>query len=95
MLPYRSAPGIPCVRFAPRPLRSAKGTGLSEPQITRIALMGYDFRGLVDGFIEVNVLSERGRLFGVDGCGYRECFGGAFDFGDRVSGGCVSAGVGI
>ena len=70
MLPYRSAPGIPCVRFAPRPLRSAKGTGLSEPQITLIAQMGYDFRGLVDGFIEVNVLSERGRLFGVDGGGY-------------------------
>ena len=37
MLPYRSAPGIPCVRFAPRPLRSAKGTGLSEPRITRMA----------------------------------------------------------
>ena len=37
MLPYRSAPGIPCVRFALR-----KGRGLSEPQITQIALMGYD-----------------------------------------------------
>ena len=43
MLPYRSAPGIPCVRFAPRPLRSAKGTGLSEPRIGVIALMGCDF----------------------------------------------------
>ena len=42
MLPYRSAPGIPCVRFAPRPLRSAKGTGLSEPRITQIAQMGCD-----------------------------------------------------
>ena len=66
MLPYRSAPGIPCVRFA-----SAKGTGLSEPQITRIALMGYDFRGLVDGFIEVNVLSESGYVYSdVTGGGY-------------------------
>ena len=76
------------------PLRFTKGMWTSEPQITRIALMGFDFRGLVDGFIEVNVLSERGRLFGVDGCGYWECFRGAFDFGYWVSGGCVSAGVG-
>ena len=55
-LPLR--PGHPL-----RSLRSAKGTELSEPQITRIALMGYDFRGLVDGFIEVNVLSESGYVY--------------------------------
>ena len=36
---------------------------LSEPRIGVIGLMGCDFRGLVDGFIEVNVLSELGYVY--------------------------------
>ena len=61
MLPYRSASGIPCVRFAPRPLRSAKGTGLSEPQIGVIARMGYDARALFSHCTLTLTLSRRGR----------------------------------
>ena len=45
MLPYRSAPGIPCVRFALRKGRGCLNRGLrvlSEPRITQITQMGCD-----------------------------------------------------